>query len=104
AHRRGSPTGPARSHLPRIAQIFRKNRLDMVLTEHILVASGRTLAAVMKKLKPEVPVAIYSANLAESPEDTRFADTFIAKLVPVDELLSTIRKLLWKGPAAMSAD
>ena len=85
-------------------QIFRKKQPDVVLTEHIRIAPfGGTLAAIMKKLKPRVPVAIYSADLAESPDDMRFADGFITKLVPVDELLSTLHGLLEKAWAAMAA-
>jgi len=85
-------------------EMFRRNQVDLVLTEHILVAhAGRTLAANMKRLKPAVPVAIYSADLVESPEDMRFADAFITKLVSIEELLSSIQKLLQKVPVAMGA-
>src|SRR5215468_7945513 len=85
-------------------EIFRRNQVDLVLTEHIRVAhAGRTLAATMRTLKPAVPVAIYSADFAESPEDMRFADAFMTKLVPIEELLSTIQKLLHKAPVAMGA-
>jgi hypothetical protein len=38
-------------------------------------------------LKPEVPVAIFSADLSEWAEDMRFAEVFIMKLVSIDELL-----------------
>src|SRR5262249_38169724 len=85
-------------------EMFRRNQVDLVLTEHILVAhAGRTLAANIKRLKPAVPVAIYSADLVESPEDMRFADAFITKLVSIEELLSSIQKLLQKVPVAMGA-
>lgn len=79
-------------------EIFRGNRVDLVLTEHIVRRTCRdTLAAILKKLKPDVPVAIYSADWAASPDDMRFADVFITKLVPIDELLATIKKLLAKN-------
>ena len=58
---------------------------------------GPSLAENMKSLKPGVPVAIYSADLSESPEDMRFADIFITKLVSIDELLCTIERLLTRG-------
>jgi two-component system, chemotaxis family, sensor kinase CheA len=79
--------------------IFRENHVDLVLAEHIVPRSmdGPTMAATMKMLKPEVPVAVYSADL-EWPED-QFADVFITKLAPVDELLHMIEKLL-QPPAA----
>jgi two-component system, autoinducer 1 sensor kinase/phosphatase LuxN len=86
-------------------EIFRKNHVDLVLTEHIVPAStgSPTLAATMKKMKPDVPVAIYSADWAESPEDMRFADMFITKLVSVNELLRTIMRLLDKLQARAAA-
>jgi CheY-like chemotaxis protein len=86
-------------------EIFRKRHVDLVLTEHIPQANtgSPTLAATMKKMKPDVPVAIYSADWAESPEDMRFADMFITKLVSIDELLRTIMQLLDKLPTRAAA-
>ena len=80
-------------------EIFRENRVDLVLTEQDLPSSagGFTIAS-MKMQKPEVPIVIYSADLAELREDMRFADAFITKLVSVPELLRTIDELLAKGP------
>jgi CheY-like chemotaxis protein len=86
-------------------EIVRKNRVDLVLTEHIVPATpgSPTLAATVKRLKPDVPVAIYSADWAESPEDMWYADMFITKLVSIDELLRTIVRLLDKGPIRAAA-
>jgi CheY-like chemotaxis protein len=86
-------------------EIFRKNHVDLVLTEHIVPGAARspTLAATLKRLKPDIPVAIYSADWAESPEDMRFADMFITKLVSVHELLRTIMLLLGKVPTRAAA-
>lgn len=82
-------------------ETFRENHVDLVLTEHVVPTcmDGPTLAATMKMLKPAVPVAVYSADL-EWPEDMRFADAFVTKLVSVDELLYTIGRLLQKGHSA----
>lgn len=84
-------------------EIFRKSHVDLVLAEHVApnCIDGPTLAAAIKMLKPEVPVAVYSADL-EWPEDRRYADTFVTKLVSVDELLDAIESLLDRGhtPAA----
>jgi CheY-like chemotaxis protein len=79
-------------------ELFRTNHIDLVIAEHIApaIVDGPTLAATMKMLKPEVPVAIFSADVQVSPEDRRFADAYITKLVPIDELLRLIRKLLGK--------
>jgi CheY-like chemotaxis protein len=85
-------------------EIFLRNRVDLVLAEHIAPATkgGSALVVTMKKLKPHVPVVIYSADWAESPED-RFADMFISKLVSVHELLRTMMSLLDKAPAVAAA-
>lgn len=42
-----------------------ENHVDLVLTEHVAPAriDGPTLAVAMKTLKPEVPIAVYSADL-----------------------------------------
>jgi CheY-like chemotaxis protein len=83
----------------RALETFRANHIDLVLTEHVLptIVGGPTLAATMKMLKPEVPVAVLSADLWEWPDDRRFADVFITKLISVDELLRAIQKLLVKA-------
>lgn len=85
--------------------LFQYKKVDLVLTEHIAlnVAGVPTLAATLKGLNPDVPVAIYSADLAASPEDMSAADAFISKLVSVDELLATIKKLLVKGEAKIAS-
>ncbi len=85
-------------------EIFRDNHVDLVLTEQGLptFTDGFTLAT-MKMQKPDVPIVIYSADLAESPEDMPFADAFITKLVSVGELLEAIESLLDRGDTAAAA-
>jgi DNA-binding NtrC family response regulator len=86
-------------------EIFRENQVDLVLTEQV-GSSGFTdsaTLAAMKMLKPDVPIAIYSADWEASPEHMRFADTFITKLVSVDELLCTIEGLLAQRPRSAAA-
>jgi len=79
---------------PQALDVFRKNHVDLVLMERVDAhPDSSALAARMKMLKPEIPLAIYSADRAEF-QDMRFADIFITKLVPVDELLRTIEGLL----------
>ncbi len=80
-------------------EIFRENHVDLILTEQV---ESFTLAA-MKMRKPNVPIAIYSADWQASPEHMLFADIFITKLVPVDELLCTIERLLAKGSTTAAA-
>ena len=85
-------------------EVFRKNPVDVVLTEHIVGnTEASILVAQMKALEPEVPVAIYSADGAVSIEDMRFADLFITKLVSIDELLRTIEGLLFKVKSSEAA-
>ncbi len=86
-------------------ELFRGNHVDLVLTEHLAptMLAGYTLAAVLKMLKPRVPVAILSADMAESPDDMVLADKFITKLAPVEEFLRTVEALLYEGPVAAAA-
>ena len=71
----------------------------MVLTEEI---EPVTLAAI-KVLKPEVPIAIYSAHWEASAEHMRFADVWMSKLVSANEFLRAIENLLAKTPPAAAA-
>ena len=76
-------------------KIFRENPVDVVLMEDVVGDTGSSvLVPQMKRLKPAVPVAIYSADRPESLEGLRFADMFITKLASIDELLRAIRRLL----------
>jgi CheY-like chemotaxis protein len=85
--------------------IFYKNKVDLVLTEHIrLTAFGiPSIAAKMKALKPEIPIVIYSSRLAEPYGEMRFADIFLTKLISRNALLCTIHELLDKRPARVAA-
>jgi CheY-like chemotaxis protein len=77
-------------------EILRKQHVDLALTEHIPlpIAGSPTLAAIIKKLKPEIPLALYSAEWEPAPRETQVVDIFITKLASVDELLHTIQSLL----------
>lgn len=70
-------------------KVFDREDIDVVLTDHLLKGrrTGTTLAAEMKRHKPNVAVAIYS-GVAEAPEDIAKADVFITKLVTPEELLA----------------
>lgn len=82
-------------------EIFRQNQIDLVLMENIgpTVVGGRNLAAGLKTLKPEVPVAIFTADANVSPQDLSVADVCIPKLVSVDGLVRIIDGLLLKSRA-----
>src|ERR1041384_8582556 len=79
-------------------ELFHKNKVDLVLTEHIRLTAFDvpSIAAKIKSLKPDVPIVIYSADWAEPDEEMRFADIFLTKLVSTNELLCTIDELLDK--------
>ena len=78
-------------------EMFRRNHVDLVLAEEVTPVF--TLAAI-RVLKPEVPVAIYTAHWEAAAEHLRFAEGFITKLVSPDEFLCAIENLLAKSPTA----
>jgi CheY-like chemotaxis protein len=86
-------------------EILRKQHVDLALTEHIPlpIIGSPTLASTLKRLKPEIPVALYSAEWAPAPRDMQVADIFITKLASVDELLHTIQSLLDRAPLRIAA-
>src|SRR5712691_6795863 len=58
-------------------RVFRENHVDLVMSDHLLGdATGAEIAAQMKRLKPDVPVIIYS-GVIEIPEDAECADLFL---------------------------
>jgi CheY-like chemotaxis protein len=69
-------------------EVFDREEVDVVLTDHLLRGqTGTSLAAEMKRRKPEVAVTIYS-GVAQSPDDIEEADAFITKLVTPEELIA----------------
>ena len=75
-------------------RVLREQHVDLVLSDHFLRDKrGTALAEEMKRLKPNVPVAILSAA-AEVPEGIEKADTFITKLEEIPVMLEEIRRLL----------
>jgi CheY-like chemotaxis protein len=77
-------------------EILRQLDVHLILMEQRMPTgfSGESLAQQLKEMKPDVPLAIYTADWAQSSEDLRVADAFITKLVSVEELLSILEKLL----------
>jgi len=75
-------------------EIFSSSAVDLVLSDHVMEdGSGTELAAVMKRLKPDVPIAIIS-GLVEAPEGIEHADLFICKTDSPPEILRKISELL----------
>ncbi len=75
-------------------ELFRKNQIDLVISDHLLPGrSGCQVAQEMKLLKPEVPIILLS-GLPEPPEGIEHADLFIVKGMTTSDFLATIAKLL----------
>jgi len=76
-------------------RVFRKNPVCLVLTDHTLRgATGTQLAARMKRLKPEVPIVLYSGR---PPESMGHVDCYIHKSESVEHFLSMIGDLVTRS-------
>jgi len=79
-------------------ELFASSAVDLVISDHLLRGdTGTELAAVMKRLKPGVPIVIVS-GLLDTPEGMEHADLFIAKTDPPPEVLRKIADLLNRWP------
>ena len=60
-------------------EIFQSNPVDLVVADHLMGrGTGIELAAALKRLRPTVPVIIFTASIAP-PEGAETADAFICK-------------------------
>jgi CheY-like chemotaxis protein len=72
--------------------ILRQEQVCLVLSDHMLRGTtGVALAGRMKKLKPHVPVVLYSGQV---PDAMRNVDCFISKDESVESFLSIISSLV----------
>jgi CheY-like chemotaxis protein len=79
-------------------QLFTLNGVDLVITDQLLPGStGAQLTSEMKRIKPEVPIILYT-GLLEPPADTE-ADLVIEKGMTPPEFLCAIAKLVAKPPS-----
>jgi CheY-like chemotaxis protein len=75
-------------------ELFSSSAVDLVLSDHVLEdGSGTELAAAIRNLKPDVPIAIIS-GLVDPPEGIEIADLFICKTDSPPEILQKIAGLL----------
>lgn len=75
-------------------RVFSEQRVDLVMSDDFLGDKrGTALAAELKRLKPNVPVMIFSGT-AEVPEGIEKADAFVTKLETIPALLKEIARLL----------
>jgi len=78
-------------------ELFTSSAISLVLSDDCLRdGSGIELATAIKKLRPDVPVAIISA-LVEEPEGMEHADLFICKAESTPQVLQKISELLSAG-------
>jgi CheY-like chemotaxis protein len=74
--------------------LFRRTQVNLVITDHCLPGlTGAQLAAEMKRLKPAIPVVLFS-GLVEAPPESEHADLVIIKGMPVVEFLRQIGELI----------
>jgi CheY-like chemotaxis protein len=85
------------TEVPQAMELFQGNQVDLVIADHLLRgATGGEVAHEMKRLKPDVPIMIFS-GLAELPEGAESADSFVSKGQSPTELLKQIADLLQRG-------
>lgn len=91
-------------------QVFLSHAIDLVLLDyHMPRMTGAAAAAHMKACKPDVPIALLSADDIASPSERTTADAFVSKsesiprvLEAVDDLLS--RRVLFRPLDNWAAD
>ncbi len=77
-------------------ELFRCIQVDLVITDHCLPGlTGAQMAAEMKRLKPAIPVVLFS-GLVEAPPGSEHADLLITKGMPVVEFLREVGRLIPK--------
>lgn len=77
-------------------ELFTCIQVDLVVTDYCLPGlTGAQLAFEMKRLKPAIPVVLFS-GFVEAPLGSEYADLIITKGRPVVEFLSEIGKLISK--------
>jgi CheY-like chemotaxis protein len=80
-------------------RLFTLNEVDLVITDQLLPGrTGSELASEMKRVKPEVPIILYT-GLLEPPAHTE-ADLVLEKGMTPPEFLNAIAKLVAKSPSS----
>ena len=76
-------------------RLFLSHAVDAVLVDYQMPGTdGAVLAALMKRLKPQVPIMLLSAYGPLPEKKLRSIDTFFAKSQPPSLLLSALQGLL----------
>jgi CheY-like chemotaxis protein len=75
-------------------ELFDKNHVDLVITDHLLVgATGIQLARRIQETRPDLPVIILSGIL-DKPDDADEGYFFLSKAAGPTEMLSQVGRLL----------
>jgi len=78
-------------------RIFTLNHVDLVITDQLLPGrTGGQIASEMKRLKPEVPVILYT-GLQEPPPGAEHVDVILIKGMNPPEFLAAIATLVAKS-------
>jgi two-component system response regulator RegA len=73
--------------------LFRSNHIDAVILDFVLPDDGATIGPEMKRLKPEVPIMVFS-GYPEAENSRPFADALIAKPEHPDKVMQHLAALL----------
>jgi CheY-like chemotaxis protein len=77
-------------------ELFRCTQVDLVITDHWLPGlTGAQLGAEMKRLKPAIPIMLFS-GLPAAPPESDYADLYITKGMLAVEFLRAVAKLISK--------
>jgi CheY-like chemotaxis protein len=75
-------------------QVFSENKVDLVITDHLLAgATGTALAKEIRDLRPQVPIVILS-GVVDEPEGMASANLFLSKNAGPTEMLAQVARLL----------
>ncbi len=76
-------------------QVFRSHAVDLVLVDyHMPQMNGDAAAARMKALKPDVPIALLSADDVMPTNSRDSVDVFVSKSEPIPRVLEIVDELL----------
>jgi CheY-like chemotaxis protein len=76
-------------------QVFLSNSVDLVVLDyHMPEMNGAVAAVRMKNAKPDIPIAILSADDCLPPSDLQAVDCFISKSEPIVTFLEKVDYLL----------
>jgi len=79
-------------------KLFRCNRVDVVITDHLLPdLTGAELVSRMKQLKPEVRTVLLT-GLVDLPAGYELVDLVLTKCITPPQFLAEIAKLIAKVP------